>query len=144
MRVTPRPRSLALLALVAVAGGTCTVAEAQPIAIVSGNNQTGVVSTQLPNSLVIRVGGIRPLVGIPVTWFVFLGSGTVSPARTFTDADGLAQTTFTLGSTPGTATVLGTIADGAAAFRLTAVAASPLVVAPVTAGVSIEMISGNK
>jgi hypothetical protein len=75
------------------------------VAIVSGDNQRADAGTDLPLPLVVRVidaEGI-PVAGQSVIFWVVLGTGRlangVATERVVTDADGLAQVTWTLGTT---------------------------------------------
>jgi plastocyanin len=79
----------------------------------SGDLQTGLVGTALPN--VLRVMVTRdgePASGVPVAWST--GSGSVSPSSDETDGDGLSTSAWTVGATPGavTATASATNATG--------------------------------
>ena len=88
---------------------------------VSGDAQTGVTSTVLANPFVVEVkdGGITvgsyvlrapaAFAGVPVTFAVTGGGGTLSAITVATDATGRAQTTLTPGSTTGTNTVTATV-----------------------------------
>lgn len=69
--------------------------------IFSGNNQTGVLGQQLPDPIIVKVEDSRgeTFANIPVHFAVTSGGGTVQSASVMTDADGYAQTTWTLGST---------------------------------------------
>jgi hypothetical protein len=66
----------------------------------SGGGQTGAVGSPLAAPLVVTVndshGGV--VAGVPVTFEVASGGGTVSPASAVTDASGQAQTTLTVGA----------------------------------------------
>jgi hypothetical protein len=64
---------------------------ATEIQIASGNEQTGAVSSALPDSLVARVidAGGNPVAGIEVHWSAS-GGGSISPEVVVTGADGLA------------------------------------------------------
>ena len=75
--------------------------------IVSGNNQQGVPDTALANSFVVEVKDQHSEVfeGVPVTFTVTSGGGTLSDTSTTTHANGRAESTLTLGSNPGTNTV---------------------------------------
>lgn len=91
------------------------------IAIVSGDNQTGVINTALPNPFVVQVtSGGSPLGNFPVTWQVTSGSGTLSATTTTTGANGQASTTLTLGATPGPVTVTASVAGSSVTFAATA------------------------
>ena len=75
--------------------------------IISGGNQTGVIGETLPNPFAVRVRDQdnKVLGGVPVTFTVLTGGGTLSTTTTTTNASGRAESTLTLGSEPGTNTV---------------------------------------
>jgi len=80
---------------------------------VRGTGQTAVHGTTLPKALTTRVVDALgfPVAGVSVTFTVTSGGGNVAglSARTVTtNADGLAETTFTLGAAAGTNTVTAT------------------------------------
>ncbi|HEY0970140.1 MAG TPA: plastocyanin/azurin family copper-binding protein [Gemmatimonadales bacterium] len=79
-------------------GPTLTVAKASP----SGDAQSAAVSTQLPQPLrvLVRRDG-TPAAGVAVAWSVTAGGGSVAPASSGTDADGIASTLWTLGAAAG-------------------------------------------
>ena len=70
---------------------------------VSGDSQTGELSATLANSFVVEVkDGANPaavFAGVPVTFAVTAGGGTLSTTTVSTDATGRAETTLTLGAT---------------------------------------------
>ena len=74
---------------------------------ISGDNQAGVSNATLANPFVIEVrdDNLSVLEGISVTFTVTAGDGILSVTRTTTDGNGRAESTFTLGSNPGTNTV---------------------------------------
>ena len=89
---------------------------------VSGDAQTGVTSTALANPFVVEVkdgantssdGRVRgvpvPFAGVPVTFAVTGGGGTLSATSVATDAKGRAQVTLTPGATAATQTVTATV-----------------------------------
>ena len=80
---------------------------------VSGDAQTGASGTALANPFVVEVkdGATTPKTfeGVPVTFAITGGGGTLSATSVSTDATGRAQTTLTLGSTSGTNTVAATV-----------------------------------
>ena len=80
---------------------------------VSGDTQTGAISAALANPFVVEVkdGATTPktFAGVPVTFAVTGGGGTLNATSVATDATGRAQTTLTLGSTIGTNTVTATV-----------------------------------
>ena len=75
--------------------------------IISGDDQNGTVGVALVLPFVVEVRDENSAVfeGVPVVFTVTAGGGTVQPEIAMTDADGLAQSTLTLGSDPGTNTV---------------------------------------
>jgi hypothetical protein len=75
---------------------------ATQIEIASGNEQTGSVSSALPDSLVARVidEGGNPVAGIEVQWSVS-GGGSISPEVVVTGDDGLAAAERVLGAAAG-------------------------------------------
>ena len=81
---------------------TSTADAPTTIEMVSGNGQSAPVGAPLTNPLVVRVtdANDNPVAGVPVAWTA-VGGGSVSADNTATDAQGLAQVTRTLGSTPG-------------------------------------------
>jgi hypothetical protein len=70
-----------------------------PILIISGTDLTARVGQTLPQPLVVKIVNLdgQPLAGIPVHWATPDG-GTVNPAQSVTDAQGVASTTWTLGT----------------------------------------------
>ena len=97
---------------------------------VSGDAQTGVTSTALANPFVVEVkdgtttrsfynrrtntytsvpAPAKTFAGVPVTFAVTGGGGTLSATSVATDSTGRAQTTLTLGSASGTNTVTATM-----------------------------------
>ena len=78
---------------------------------VSGDAQTGAISTALASPFVVEVkdSANKTFEGVPVTFAVTGGGGTLSATSVATDANGRAQTTLTLGSASGTNTVTATV-----------------------------------
>ena len=70
---------------------------------VSGDAQTGAPSTALTNPFVVKVKDGAPIArtfaGVPVTFAITAGGGTLSATSATTDATGRAQVTLTLGTT---------------------------------------------
>ncbi|MGE0553558.1 MAG: Ig-like domain-containing protein, partial [Gemmatimonadales bacterium] len=81
------------------------------ITVFSGNGQTGAIGALLGQPLVVEVKDQRgdPIEGGVVTWDVTSGTGIVSPRSDTTDENGLATTTFRLGSSIGVQTVSATL-----------------------------------
>ncbi len=75
--------------------------------IVSGVDQEGLPGDVLEKPFVVEVRDEfeKPLPGVEVTFTVTAGGGTLSTTRATTDENGRAESTLTLGSTPGTNTV---------------------------------------
>ena len=86
---------------------TATPAPAATIATNSGDGQTAVVATTLPQPLTVKVfDQFGALVsGATVEWTRVSGSGAVALATTTTGANGIASNTYTLGSAAGIETI---------------------------------------
>ena len=80
---------------------------------VSGIEQKAPAGTALAQPFVVTVRDENgePYGGVAVTFVVTAGGGTLSVTTGTTDADGNAATTLTLGTQPGTNTVVATVAD---------------------------------
>lgn len=121
---------IAAATAVAACGGKDSTAPASPIlssvAIVSGDDQTGVVGQALPQPLVVKVTdrGGAGVKGITVSWTIAAGGGSLSATSTQTDVQGQAQATWTLGVTPGANELEATVA-GLTPVTLTATGVSP-------------------
>ena len=91
--------------------------------IASGNNQTGTVGTPLASPLVVQVNDTAeppvPFEGVPITWTVTSGGGTLQNAATKTDANGQASAGLLLGSSLGTNTVTASVSHGGLTRTLT-------------------------
>ena len=73
-----------------------------------GDNQAGLSNTSLPVPFAVVVRSRDdgfPLSGVPVTFTVTAGGGTLSTTRTTTNLSGIAESTLTLGANLGTNTV---------------------------------------
>jgi alpha-tubulin suppressor-like RCC1 family protein len=70
-----------------------------PILVISGTDQAARVGQALSQPLVVKIVNLdgQPLAGIPVGWATPDG-GTLSAAQSVTDAQGLASTSWTLGT----------------------------------------------
>ena len=94
----------AALAITACNGdNTLPPATPTTIAEQQGMNQSGQVNAALADSLRVRVTGSNgsPAFGVTVTWSVLSGGGSISPASSATDRDGLAGAQFILGPSEG-------------------------------------------
>jgi hypothetical protein len=80
-----------------------TAGAAASLEQVSGDGQTALAGTALPAPLVVRTldGAGNPVAGLPITWVVGQGGGTLTPTTSITDEAGLASTQWTLGTAPG-------------------------------------------
>ena len=107
---------------------TATAGAATGVTIVSGDDQTGPVSTELTLPLVVSVkdGGGNPVPNVAVSWVIGAGGGSVSPSTSTTDANGQAVAAWTLGPTPGPNTVSAVVSGiGIVEFSATATAGAP-------------------
>lgn len=109
---------------------TATAGAASGLSIVSGDDQTGPVSTELPLPLVVvlKDGGGNPVPGAAVSWVIGAGGGSVTPTTSTTDAAGQAAAAWTLGGTPGVNnnTVSAVVSGiGVVEFSATATAGAP-------------------
>ena len=77
------------------------------LAIISGDNQTGLTGEPLTNPFVVEVRDQYgdPMAGVTVTFAVLGDDGVLSTETTTTDANGRAEITLTLGTEPGGYTV---------------------------------------
>lgn len=100
-------------------------------AAVSGDGQSGVVGTVLPNPLrVIITNSGNPVMGHGVTWAIGPSGGSVDPTASATDANGIASTTVTLPGVAATSTVTATA---------TGVTGSPLSFSATSTGSSLAV-----
>jgi adhesin/invasin len=107
---------------------SATAGTAQGVSIVSGDGQTGPVSTELPADLVVQVrdAANNPVPGVAVTWVVGAGGGSITPGTSNTDPSGQATATWTLGPAPGPNTVSAVVSGiGVAEFSATAATGAP-------------------
>jgi hypothetical protein len=114
---------------------TATAGSASGVTIVSGNGQSGPVSTELPQALGVQVrdAASNPVPNVAVTWVVGSGGGSVTPTTSTTDANGVATAAWTLGPAPGTNTLSAVVSGiGVAGFTATAVAGAPARLSVVT------------
>jgi len=134
MTLSGRSRAMAVGAGFALAlacssdDGTGPGPDTTPAALdrVSGNGQTGTTGTVLSSPFVIAVrnAGGDPLANVTVEWTVQGGGGSLTDASSTTNAQGQAQTTYTLGTTAGTQTVRATVPGTALEATFTAMAAA--------------------
>ncbi len=104
-RVTGLLGSLGLGILFATCRGEPPVAVEEPrptaLALVSGNDQTGIAGEALPARLFVAVTDQRgePMAQVRVVWQVTAGNGSLSATTVTTDGQGQASVTWTLGVT---------------------------------------------
>jgi hypothetical protein len=74
------------------------------VVVISGNEQTGSAGAPLPASLLIEVRDARSraIPGVPVTWSVVDGGGSLAPSASSTSMVGRADASWRLGSALGT------------------------------------------
>jgi hypothetical protein len=132
-----------LYLVAACGGGPAEPRKPTRLDVVSGNNQLGPVGEALSGTVVVRASdGQGPLGGVVVTAAVESGAGgSASPSSLTTDADGNAETTWTLGSRIGTQTLtLTTSGVPAAAVTATATAGNAALIFPVSAGFQLTVV----
>jgi len=81
------------------------------VAAVSGNGQNGVVGQVLadPIQVVVNEDG-QPAPDVTVNWSTAAAGGVMTPASVATDADGVAKSSWTLGTVSGSQTARATVA----------------------------------
>ena len=101
----------------------------QPLSKILGDNQAGLSNTPLPFPFAVVVRNRDdgfPLSGVPVTFTVTTGGGTLSTTRTTTNLSGIAESTLILGADLGTNTVEVSAAGIAQTVTFTAVGEGPV------------------
>ena len=101
------------------------------------DSQTVTVGQPTPNivSVVVLSQNGATMAGASVSWAVTAGGGTVSSASSITDQNGVATTTWTVGTIAGTNSLQAALAGGATAMvTATGVAGAPAV---------LNIVSGN-
>ena len=108
--------------------------------IISGDAQSDTVGMALAQPFIVEVRDENDAVfeGVPVVFTVTAGGGTVQPEIAMTDADGLAQSTLTLGSDPGTNTVEASV-EGISQMVVFSAEATP----PPPAPTVLSIVSGD-
>ncbi|HKP75189.1 MAG TPA: hypothetical protein VJT67_06565 [Longimicrobiaceae bacterium] len=104
---------------------------------VSGDAQTDTAGQVLPQPLVVRVQRANgtPVQGIPVTFTLPAGSGSVSPTTAVSNAAGQVSVQWTLGTGAGTKSATAGVANGATAtFTATSLAGD---------AVTLQKVSGD-
>lgn len=106
--------------------------------IVSGDNQTAPVGSDLPQDLVVFVADAasgEPLVGVVVQWSATTGGGRVAETATLTDESGEARVARTLGPKAGEHTTTARVASASVEFTAMATGGS--------GEARIEIVSGD-
>ncbi len=106
---------------------------------VSGDAQEDVVGKTLSDPFIVTVQDERgqPMHGVTVTFTINEGEGELNPTTTTADVNGNAQTTFTLGSTPGRSIIRATATGLKTYVRFTATALPDRPAPPSIATVSL-------
>ena len=117
--------------------------EEEPVPVVlkvSGDDQEEVAGKTLSDPLIVAVQDEhgQPMQGVTVTFTIDTGEGKLNPTTTKTDVNGEAQTTFTLGPTPGTSIIRATATGLETYVRFTATTLSDRPVPPSIATVSLK------
>jgi adhesin/invasin len=92
--------------------GVTVVTVASGLALVAGTDQRAIAGSTLPQPIVVRATNRKgaPAAGQLVSFKLAVDQGAVQPATAFTDADGRARTTWTLGDNPGRQRLLASVA----------------------------------
>ena len=96
---------------------------------VSGNGQTAAAGATLAEPVRVSIvdpQGMPAGPGLWVEWSVLEGAGEVSPRNSFSDENGIAETTWTLGPAAGPQTIRAFVRKGVPmTFEATATAVAP-------------------
>ncbi|HKS06387.1 MAG TPA: Ig-like domain-containing protein [Gemmatimonadaceae bacterium] len=117
---------------------TATLGAGRVLTKFSGDAQSAVVSTALPNPLVVQFTDqfTNPVSGATVTWARVSGNGAVSAATSTTNASGRAQITYTNGAVAGPESISATAGGSSVTFTATAT--------PVAApGITVSLAGGQ-
>ena len=115
-----------------------TAAPAQ-IKIISGNNASGMVGAALPPlQVMVTDANQNPLYGIPVSFALTTGGGSVSPSMAFTDNAGIASTVVRLPSNTGVVQLIAASGALSVTFTLSAVKLPVLLPNAVVDGVTFN------
>ena len=87
------------------------------ITVASGGGQEGLPGQPLAEPVMVRVddAGSSPIQGVTVAFSAVEGHGEADPSMAVTDSEGLAATSWTLGSESGVQTLTASAADGVSA-----------------------------
>ena len=89
------------------------------ITVLSGDDQTGPAGTALPLPLRVRLASLEAeqVQRLWIEWVVLEGNGRVEPRNSFTDEEGIAETTWILGSAPRKQRVMARFDGDSAVFE---------------------------
>lgn len=89
------------------------------ITSLSGDHQTGPAGATLPQPLRARITSLEaePVERLWVEWVVLEGNGRVEPRNSFTNEEGIAETTWTLGTAPSRQRVMARFDGDSAVFE---------------------------
>jgi plastocyanin len=112
-------------------GGEPQPDDVETVVKTSGDQQQGLVGSQLadPLSVTVTTAGAAAA-GVTVNWSTSAAGGAVGPTSVATDANGVASTLWTLGTTSGAQTATATVSGATgspATFSATALAAAAAV-----------------
>ena len=107
-------------------GATVSVDTRTPTTLTKISGTHGVAGKALPLIVEVQDEQGFGFAGVPVTFSIAAGGGSLSTANIITDHTGRTRTTFTLGATPGKHTVLASATDvpRPASFTITAIDAN--------------------
>jgi hypothetical protein len=117
-------------ALAACSDSTANSGPPASITKVSGDNQSGVVSTALAQPFVVKVADTAGVgvSNVAIVWTLTVGSGTLTVAKATTDGSGKAQASLAIGTGAGTRIVTvaaSAITTGTNSATFVAIAAAP-------------------
>ena len=117
---------MATTLVVGCGGSEPTPADEISVVIFSGEGQEGSVGEPLPDPLTVAVSmNGAPVPGVSVTWSTSAAGGSLIPTSVITDANGVASSNWTLGTTAGPQTATATVSGATgspATFSANAVA----------------------
>src|SRR5690242_10850793 len=110
-----RFRAVVLLGSLCSCGGADSTPPVRPqsVVVLSGDNQSAVRGSDLPDALRVQVLGSdnKPFAGATVTWSATHGQATVAPAQTITDANGSAETRISTLASLGSLTIAAAVGN---------------------------------
>jgi adhesin/invasin len=101
------PGAPSLVAIFRATGGASGPTQ---MALNAGDSQTDSAGSTLgAYSVIVRDGSNNPVQGVTVSWAVATGGGSIGPATSVTDVNGIATATRVLGNTAGTQTATASV-----------------------------------